>query len=461
MTARILVADGTATVRITLKVRLTAVCHDVVALGSGAQLMAQLDLGRPDLIILGDGLADGPAVAWCRRLAADPRTCDIPVLMLTGPDQRLAALQAGATATLDSNVDDQMLMARIRTILREVDLPQTVSGMAEAQSGFDHAQRPLISLIASHPSRALRWRQMLSDRMTCRFEVQDPDQALSAATAGRTADLYLIAADLRARGDGLRLLSELRSRPGSRDAGFVIAIAPDRAELASIALDLGAGDVMPDCLTTAQAAQAAAMSLQLLLSRKTRSDQRRADMDRQIRLAMIDPLTGLYNRRYALPRLAEIAQQAVAGGRHFAVFVVDLDHFKTVNDRHGHSAGDAVLSEMARRLREALGSEGLVARMGGEEFLGVLDDCPPHRAHPVGEALRRAVQDRPVALPNLSGGGLIPVTASVGLACGGPEDMDGGDQLGRLVMERADRALRSAKASGRNRVVSGHRERAA
>ena len=76
---------------------------------------------------------------------------------------------------------------------------------------------------------------------------------------------------------------------------------------------------------------------------------------RQMRLAVIDPLTGLYNRRYALPRLAEIAQQAVAGGRHFAVFVVDLDHFKTVNDRHGHSAGDAVLSEIARRLRKRHG----------------------------------------------------------------------------------------------------------
>ncbi|TGN52942.1 diguanylate cyclase, partial [Paracoccus liaowanqingii] len=416
MTARILVVDGTATVRITFKVRLTALCHDVVAVGSAAQLMRQLDLARPDLIILGGGLPDGPAVDLCRRLAGDDRSGEIPVLMLVPPDQRLAALQAGATATLEPNVDDQMLMARIRTILREVELPPAALGMAEAPSGFDHARRPVIALVADHPGRALRWRQMLSERMECRFEVHDPDQALAAATAGRTADLYLIAADIRGRGDGLRLLSELRSRPGSRDAGFVIAIAPDRVDMASIALDLGAGDVMPDSFATAPAAQAAAMSLQLLLSRKTLSDQRRAEMDRQMRLAMIDPLTGLYNRRHALPHLAQIARQAVAEGRDFAVLVVDLDHFKAVNDRYGHSAGDAVLSEMARRLRETIGAQGMVARMGGEEFLCVLDDCPPGHACPVAEALRRAVQDRPVTLPRLSGGGAIRVTASVGLA---------------------------------------------
>ncbi|MFN3277620.1 MAG: diguanylate cyclase [Paracoccus hibiscisoli] len=462
MTARIMVADGVSTARITLKVRLAAVRYDVVAVGSAAQLMSQLDAVIPDLIILGGGFPDGSALDVCAMLSRDRRLSEVPVLMLTRSDQRLAALQAGATATLEPDVDDQMLMARIRNILRQSDASQeTQMGMAEAQAGFDHGDRPLIVLIADNPARAQRWRQMLSERMACRFAIRDPDEALGAASAGRTADLYLIAADIREPGDGLRLLSELRSRPGSRDAGFVMAIGPDRADLTAIALDLGAGDVMPDSLATPSAAQAAAMSLQMLLSRKSRSDQRRAEVQRHMLWAMTDPLTGLYNRRYALPKLAEIAREAAMTDRGFAVLAIDLDHFKAVNDSHGHTAGDAVLAEVAHRLRDAVGPEGLAARMGGEEFLAVVPDCTPTRAADLAETLRLAVQARPIALPGLSGGGTVRVTASVGMALVVPVQDVWPDQMARIALERADRALLAAKAGGRNRVVCAQPERAA
>jgi two-component system cell cycle response regulator len=334
-------------------------------------------------------------------------------------------------------------------------------GMAEAPAGFVHADRPLIVLIADSQTRARRWRQMLSERMPCRFEIRDPDEALGAASAGRTADLYLISADIRERGDGLRLLSELRSRQGSRDAGFVIAIGPDRAELSAIALDLGAGDVMPDALCTAATAEAAAVSLQMLLSRKSKSDQRRAEVQRHMLWAMTDPLTGLYNRRYALPKLADIARDAMLAHQGFAVFAIDLDHFKAVNDCHGHTAGDAVLAEVAQRLRDTIGVDGMTARMGGEEFLAVQGNCPPVRAARIAEALRLAVQARPVRLPGLSGGGAIRVTASVGVAMVAPADDIWPDQLARVALERADRALLAAKAAGRNQVVCSRAERAA
>lgn len=462
MTARIMVADGVSTARITLKVRLAAVRYDVMAVGTVAQLLSQLEAGLPDLIILGGGFPDGEALAVCALLSQDRRLTDIPVLMLVRAEQRLAALQAGATATLEPDVDDQMLMARIRNILRQSDASQdSQMGMAEAQAGFDHAERPLIVLIADHAARAQRWRQMLSERMACRFAIRDPDEALGAASEGRTADLYLIAADIREPGDGLRLLSELRSRPGSRDAGFVMAIGPDRADLTAIALDLGAGDVMPDSLATPSAAQAAAMSLQMLLSRKSRSDQRRAEVQRHMLWAMTDPLTGLYNRRYALPKLAEIARQAALTDRGFAVLAIDLDHFKAVNDSHGHTAGDAVLAEIAHRLRDVVGPDGLAARMGGEEFLGVVANCTPSDAAELAEALRRTVEARPIVLPGLSGGGALQVTASVGVALVMPVQDAWPEQMARIALERADRALLAAKAAGRNRVVCAHPERAA
>lgn len=455
MTARILIADSVATARITLKVRLSSVCYDVAAVSSFAQLLQELDLARPDLIILGGSFGEGNPVDICAHLSRDPRCADVPIMMLVSSDARLAALQAGATAAMDADVDDQILMARVRGLLRESEQPEAARmGLAEPAAAFAHEVRPLIVLVADSHARALRWRQLLTERMKCRFEIREPDEALGAVTAGKTADLYLISGDIRSSGDGLRLLSELRSRHGSRDAGFVIAIAPDRDELAAIALDLGAGDVLPESLGGTAGAEAAAMSLQMLLRRKSKSDERRAEVQRHLVWAMTDPLTGLYNRRYALPKLGEIVRNAAVADHAFAVFAIDLDHFKSINDRHGHLAGDMVLVEIAERLRAALPSYGMVARMGGEEFLAVLEHCTEAEAQDTAEALRRAIQDRPIPLAGLSGGGQVRVTASVGMAVV-HSSAEGcwPEQRAQVALECADRALLAAKAAGRNRVM--------
>lgn len=463
MTARILVADAVATARITLKVRLASVCYDVVAASHLAEIFQLVEAVRPGLIILGDSQGEISPVEICARLSADARTSDIPVVMLVPTAQRMPALKAGATATLPTDVDDHMLMARIRGILRDIEPARgTEFGMAEAPTAFVHAARPLIGLIAENPARARKWRQLLSDRMDCRFDILDPDEALGAATAGRNADVYLISADIRANGDGLRLLSELRSRQGSRDAGFVIAIGPNSEEMAAFALDLGAGDVVPHDLGGVEGAGAAAMSLQMLLSRKNRSDQRRAEVQRNMVWAMTDPLTGLYNRRYAIPKLSAITREALLGHQGFAVFAMDLDHFKRVNDSYGHSAGDFVLTDIATRFRDTLGPSALAARMGGEEFLGVLPDCCDQQASAMAENLRRAVESRPVQLSGIAGGNMISVTASFGVATVLPLQCDGWpDQVARMTLERADQALLSAKASGRNRVICSRPDKAA
>jgi two-component system cell cycle response regulator len=463
MTTRILVADAVATARIALKARLASVCYDVVAASCLTEIFDLVEQLRPGLILLGGNSGDLSPVAICQELATDKRTADIPVVMLVPPAQRLPALQAGATATLIPEVEDHMLMARVRGILRDAE-PGGMGeiGMHDAPAVFTHAARPLVALIADSQIRAQKWRKLLSGRMDCRFDILDPDEALGAATAGRNADLYLISADIRANGDGLRLLSELRSRQGSRDAGFVIAIGPNAEEMAAFALDLGAGDVVPHDLGDVDGAGAAAMSLQMLLSRKNRSDQRKAEVQRHMVWAMTDPLTGLYNRRYAIPKLSAITREALLGHQGFAVFAMDIDHFKKVNDSFGHSAGDTVLTEIAARFRDTLGTTGLAARMGGEEFLGVLPDCCDLQANAMAEKLRRAIESHPVELSHLTSGGVISVTASIGVATVAPLQCDGWpDQVARMTLERADQALLAAKAMGRNRVICSRPDRAA
>ncbi|SNR25650.1 diguanylate cyclase [Paracoccus sediminis] len=452
MTARILIAESSATSRISLKVRLSGACYDVLAAATVNELLSQLRLGHPDLILLGMGFTELPLADFFRMVSVErPRT---PVLALADGQRRVDALEAGASAVLDPRVEEQMLLARVRGLLRdsETDAPQFA--MAEAAGGFAPAPSGNVVLVADQPARAQRWRHILQPRLNCRFAISSPDETLSAAAQGDGADLYIIAADIDRKGDGLRLLSELRSRNGSKEAGFAVLVAPEREELCAIALDLGAGEVLPLDPAGENNAEIAALALRNQLDRKRRADSRREEVKRNMAWAMTDPLTGLYNRRYAVPQLVEIARGAMRQQSGFAVMALDLDRFKTINDNFGHAAGDAVLCDVARRVESVVAGRGMTARLGGEEFLVVLADTTETEAHRIAQDIRRAVETRPTLLPRVSGGGQVQVTLSVGVALEqAPFYISRPDVLAEIALERADRAMIAAKSLGRNQVL--------
>ncbi|MDB6176954.1 diguanylate cyclase [Paracoccus sp. Z330] len=463
MTARILIADGTATTRITLKVRLTAACYDVCTVSNSDDLIRQAHLYRPDLIILGGGFAQTDPVAIAMSLMGEAELTSTPIIMLANAPTRLEALRAGVAAVLDPLIDEQMLLARIRGLLRDSgDMPDMQNSMAEPAAQFGAAPSiTRVALVADNPARAMRWRGALQRRLASAFTICTPAEALVAAANGHAADLYLIAADIAERGDGLRLLSELRSRNGSKNAAFVVATEPHRTELSAIALDLGAGEVLPVDFDSATAIELAALALQSQLSRKEQGDRRRVETQRKLLWAMTDPLTGLYNRRYALPRLTEIAGEMKSCSQGFALLALDLDRFKSINDSYGHAAGDAVLVDLARRIERCIEDHGLAARIGGEEFLVILPSTTEAQAMQLAEDLRTAIQARPVRLPALSGGGNIAATSSIGVAM--EEPCNGGftaERIAEASLERADRALRQAKSRGRNCVVLAQPEHA-
>ena len=453
MTARILIAESSATSRITLKVRLSGACYDVLSAATTEELVSQLRSGRPDLVLLGPGFFDLPLAEFFQLVGVErPRT---PVLALADGQRRVEALEAGASAVLDPRVEEQMLLARVRGLLRDSETGDVPNfAMAEAASGFAHAPSGNVVLVADQPARAQRWRHILQPRLNCRFAISSPDETLSAASHGDGADLYIIAADIDRKGDGLRLLSELRSRNGSKEAGFAVLVAPEREDLCAIALDLGASEVLPLDPAGDNNAEIAALALRNQLDRKRRADNRREEMKRNMAWAMTDPLTGLYNRRYAHPQLAEIAQCAMRRQSGFAVMALDLDRFKTINDNFGHAAGDAVLCDIARRVEETVANRGLTARLGGEEFLVVLPDTTEPDAFRLAEEIRRAVEARPTLLPRISGGGQVQATVSIGVALEqAPFHISRPDVLAEIALERADRAMIAAKSLGRNRVL--------
>ncbi len=456
MVGRILVVDGVPTNRITMKVRLGSACYEAAIAASGQEALRIARLTHPQMVLIGASLPDMTGPELCAALRAQLHGGDLPILIHARGEDRVAALRAGASALIDPGGDDLTLLARIRGLLRhegEVSEAVGAPGLAEPSAGFAHDPRPRAVFVGSQPATALGWRHALQDRVGFRITVSEPERALADAAAGRAPDLYLIAADIQQSGDGLRLLSELRSRPYSREAAFVIALRPERADMMPVALDLGAGDVLPWDLAAPHAAAETAMRLDAQLMRKQQADQRRHETQRNIRLAMTDPLTGLHNRRFALPRLRELTGDAAELRHDLAVMVLDLDGFKQVNDMHGHPAGDAVLTEIAARLAATLPGDALLARIGGEEFLAILPDCPLPDASRAAEAMRRAVAATPVRLPQGCGRDELGVTISAGVAV-----MSGGSIPGHgadpdILLARADRALLAAKGAGRNRIV--------
>lgn len=163
-----------------------------------------------------------------------------------------------------------------------------------------------------------------------------------------------------------------------------------------------------------------------------------------------DSLTGLWNRRAVLEQLDQALSRARRAGRGLAVLMLDVDHFKRVNDCHGHPAGDAVLVEVGLRLKGALRGGDSVGRLGGEEFLAVLDNCDAATASAVAERCRRSVCERPIPLPGRPGARAISVTISVGCRVVQADDT----RSAAAIMGLADKALYEAKAGGRNRVVN-------
>jgi two-component system cell cycle response regulator len=219
----------------------------------------------------------------------------------------------------------------------------------------------------------------------------------------------------------------------------------------------GSGALQPSMAEDAGSLQldqliALALRLLRLLSLKQQADRLRLSVADRLRLAMIDPLTGLHNRRYGLARLQSIAEAAQTSGAIFAVLVADIDQFKSVNDRFGHAVGDAVLVQVAERLRQNLRAGDLLARIGGEEFLIALPDIALAEARGLAERLCSIMSDAPF---DIGQGRALPVTLSIGLAIS-----EGGSAPAHLetiteIVDRADRALMRSKAAGRNQVTIG------
>jgi diguanylate cyclase (GGDEF)-like protein len=170
-------------------------------------------------------------------------------------------------------------------------------------------------------------------------------------------------------------------------------------------------------------------------------EQATAALGRSLRGEVTDPLTGLVNRRGLERAVERNWTERARVGRRLAIIIVDVDHFKSINDTRGHAAGDEILRQLAKVLTANLRAGDVAARIGGEEFL-VMCDVDPPQADLVAERLRTAVERE-----------LAPVTVSIGVHIAAPKEREAGTHALWLAADVADRALYLAKRAGRNQVM--------
>jgi diguanylate cyclase (GGDEF)-like protein len=270
------------------------------------------------------------------------------------------------------------------------------------------------------------------------LEAVDGNQAWELLTRGAPPQLAILDW-MMPQIEGLELCRRLRSLPGEAYVYLILLSARDRKADLLAGLHAGADDYLAKPFDRHE------LEARLLVGQRIVAMQAELQQAKQQLwlLATHDSLTGVWNRRGILEILQrELVRNVRRPEEPVSVLLIDVDHFKAINDTWGHAAGDRVLAEVAGQLADQVRTYDAVGRYGGEEFLVVLPGTDAYQAQAVGERLRRAVASGALL------GGQIRVGVSIGVACSSPL---GGDTPAD-ILGRADDALYRAKRQGRNRV---------
>ncbi len=454
MSARVLVVDDILPNVKLLEAKLSAEYFDVLTASNGPDALRICASGAADIVLLDVMMPGMDGFEVCRRLKASGHTSHIPVVIVTALDQpsdRLKGLDAGADDFLTKPIDDTALFARVRSLarlkamtdeLRNRALASRDLGIADpiAAAASDNGERASILIVDDRPSSSDRIRGALEKVHKVELE-SDPQRALIRA-AESAHELIIVSLDLQGF-DGLRLCTQLRSLERTRNSAvLMVGEGEDRMRILR-GLELGVHDFLVRPVDRNELLA----RVKTQVKRKRYADRLRDGVQSSIEMAVTDQLTGLHNRRYLETHFSGLFDESAMRARDLAVLMLDIDKFKLVNDTYGHDAGDEVLREFARRVKDATRIVDVVARMGGEEIVVVLPETSLGSAAAVAERIRHHVQSEPFGIRG--GTAQISVTVSIGVA-----SRRAGDQSPAQMMKRADEALYKAKGEGRNRVIA-------
>lgn len=449
MTARILIVDDVPANTRLLEAKLSAEYYQVANARDGFQAIELATEWQPDLILLDIMMPGMDGYECCRRLKGAAATTHIPVVMVTAlgePSERLRGLEAGADDFLTKPVEYDTLIARVRSLVRLKRLLDECRHRAETARALGLADETADTLEVSGARALIVDDWELEARTLTQALSRDGVHSVHAATgadarrhaADLSYDLIIISMAI-ANEDPLQLVAQLRASDSTHDTPILLVSEPQGNERTLRGFALGASD----CITVPIDDNELRARARNQVRRKLYQDRLRADLGTALELALTNSLTGLYNQRYLRRHLTGLLRARSA--QEIAVLMIDIDHFKSVNDRFGHPVGDEALRLVAQMLRANTRVFNSVARYGGEEFVVIMPGTGIEDAMAAGERLREAA----IMLNFASNGERVPLTVSIGVAT---SQATGNDI--EALLKAADDALYAAKTGGRNQVRS-------
>ncbi|MBN8531763.1 MAG: PleD family two-component system response regulator [Alphaproteobacteria bacterium] len=453
MTGLILVVDDLPPNVKLLEAKLTAEYYDVITAVDGFQGIEKAKQHKPDIILLDVMMPGMDGFETCRKIKADPDIAHIPVVMVTAlsdKSDRVKGLDAGADDFLTKPVNDIALFARVKSLIRikvlidELRLRDQTGAQVGAVTGQGSAnalQDVSGAKVLVIDDDMLECKQ-IHEHLDSQYQVdvvEDAEEALKVAYAGGY-DLIILSS-LLTGADALREVSHLRSHEETRHVPILILIDEDDQRTLVKGLEMGVNDYLitpldPNELVVRSRTQ---------IRRKRYQDALKNNYKQSVSMAITDNLTKLFNRHYLNAHLENMVNAARQSGKPLSILIMDMDHFKHVNDTYGHDCGDAVLVTLAGIIQKCIRSSDLAARFGGEEFVVVMPETAYPDSSVVAERIRAAVEQTPFVINHPESP--IRKTISIGLSLFGHQ-IDTSETL----LKRADEALYAAKHGGRNRV---------
>jgi two-component system cell cycle response regulator len=388
----------------------------------------------------------------CRRLKSSHKTYHVPVLMITALDQpsdRVRGLEVGADDFLTKPVDDVQLMARVKSLVRLKALTDELRAraMTGQQIAVEDAIRAMdvistsggsILVIDTDQRHAERLKNYLAPEHRVDILTQPADAVFQVT--GAQYELAIVTMALTDF-DPLRVCSQIRTLEHTRNLPIILVSDETDKPRVVRALDLGVNDF----ITRPVERNELAARVRTQIRRHRYALELRQSVNNTMAMAVTDDMTGLYNRRYFDRHLGVMLGKAQGQERDMALMILDIDHFKSVNDNYGHDVGDTVLKEFAARLKRNIRGVDLACRFGGEEFVVLMPDTDYRQAEAIAERVRQSISERSF---DIGAQRQLSVTVSAGVTLN-----EARSDTPESLIKRADVALYRAKREGRNRVV--------
>jgi two-component system cell cycle response regulator len=452
MSARVLIVDDQPASVKMLAAKLTNEYYQVLTAQDGPAALKAVERDAPDLVLLDVMMPGMDGFDVCRKIKQNPKHTHIPVVIVTAlgsREDRVRGLEAGADDFLTKPVDDTTLFARVRSLVRLKHMleqwrmreatSERLGFTTKAMEGMDDGTGAHIILVddstiqKDNISRALG---ADNDHITV---IDDYDA--SGKIVDLDGDVVIISLSLDTDAP-LRLASRLRSLEPSRHVPILLIGDREDQDLFIKALELGINDFIMRPLDEHELLA----RVRTQVRRKRYQDRLHENFLQHLSLALTGSLTGLHNRRYLSIHLDSVMERMRDSEKPVSFLMIDVDHFKKVNDTYGHGVGDEVLHEIGQQILRNIRGFDLAARYGGEEFAVVMPDTPVEVALGVAERLCEKMASEPVRVTGSKD--KIRVTLSIGVAVS-----EGQNETAENLLKRADEALYEAKRAGRNQVI--------